>query len=217
MLKTQNLKSKVHAKKSLIWTIVIVSIICLILIVITSLVMVFCSDKDIFSTAVSNGYQMNIPFTIFIEVLTTTAGIIIGLQIDNYVDEKKGKNSYCELMQRIASFVETLSVEIEGKDKEDNKVTVFSLAQYKLHWDLMLGADAFAVQTLQQEKDLYFDLAYIFNFLHYNEKHWETHSDKTIRDLQKETYTVNSDFLSSLEKWIEKVQTLSQTLSGNKT
>lgn len=215
MANAQNSKTKGHARKSLIWTIVIVSIVCLILIVITSVVMVFCSDKDIFSTAVSNGNQMNIPFTIFIEVLTTTAGIIIGLQIDNYVDEKKGKNSYHELMERIKNFVRKLYLGIEGNDGDEKKATVFTLAQFKLHWDLMLGADAFAVQTLQQDNDFYFELAYIFNFLHYNEKYWSDHSDKTIAELKMEGFTVKADFLTSLDEWVTRVKMLHDDLTTN--
>lgn len=204
-----NKSNKDRARQSLKTTIIVVAVVCLFLILVTTASMVWWPDNDIFSTAVSNNYQMNIPFTIFIEVLATSGGIILGLQIDNYVDERRGQNNYKELILRITKFIDYL---VDGtNDKASN--TVYDLAQYKMHWDLLLQADAFSVQALQNSK-YYFDLAYVFNFLHANERYWTAHQDKTINDLKKERYTVGDEFIKSLNNWIEKAKNLQKNLQA---
>lgn len=202
-----NQNNRNRALKSLKVTIIIVAIICVVLIAVSVILMIWFPDKDIFSTAVSNGQQINIPFTIFIEVLATTSGIVLGLQIDNYVDEKRGHDSYKELLLRIVKFIDNL---VAGTSEEALN-TVYDLAQFKMHWDLLLQADAFSVQSLQNNK-YYFDLAYVFNFLHFNEKYWAAHQEKTIGTLKKERFTVNTKFLDDLENWVNKVGNLQKNL-----
>lgn len=168
---------------------------------------------DFFSTEVTNGNSMNIPFSILLQVGATAGGILIGFRIGEYSkskDETKESEKIIDYIERFLSKI-TGIVKDNGQLKEDEN-KIYILGEYRYHWKALLIAEKLAFRTLNDIKStegfdgdkLYFELNYIFNFWEQNKAHWSNAGTKSYNDFMTDTMADNS-FLEQVESWEKRL------------
>ncbi len=196
---------KGNAKKSLKRTATIIGSIALLFFGSSLLLMIlanyFFKDTviDIFSTAVSGSYEMNIPFSIIIDIFSSTGGILLGLKIDRFSSEKNEEEEIDKINTVIYKLIQKLSNDIKEKP-------LLVLSNYKIHWEALLRSDSFSIRALQND-ERYFELSDIFCFLDFHRKFWEEFADKTYT-IVSNTQSINSAFREELKNWKDNVDTM---------
>lgn len=201
--------NKGNAKRSLRRAVIIIGSIALLLFLSSLTLMILanyvfnCSKIDIFSTAISGSYDMNIPFSIIIDIFSSTGGILLGLKIDRYSSEKNEEENIEKMWTSIKKMVSRFASDIETQ-------TLFVLSNYKIHWDALLRSDSLSVHTLQNDEK-YFDLSDLFYYLDFHRNFWKESADKTYFEIVND-FTINKSFRAGLEQWKEKVDRMNKSL-----
>lgn len=121
---------------------------------------------DWFSTQVSNSFGMNIPFSIFIQLITSIGGVFLGIRIGQWIDEKEEAEKLLELWNKTNIFLIKLNSGIYV-----NK-NMYELYEYRIYWESIQKADTIATRLLQEDEK-YTDITFAFSFLYYYKDKWE--------------------------------------------
>lgn len=125
---------------------------------------------DWFSTQVSNSYGMNIPFSIFIQLVTSIGGVFLGIRIGQWIDEKEEREKLVELWKKIHIFLNALNSGIN-----DNK-SIYELYEYKVYWESLQRADTIATKLLQEDEK-YTEVYLVFSFLTCYKEKWSLYEN----------------------------------------
>jgi hypothetical protein len=159
---------------------------------------------DWFSTQVSNSNEMNVPFSIFIQLITTISGVFFGIRIDQWVDEKEKKEKTNSIWGRINNFLTKLK---SGIDNDEN---IYGLAEYKIHWNSLLQVDNYSTQLLQED-DKYLDISFAFYFLTNYGNNWNNYEN--INQWQSNASTQVKERINN---WKIKISELVEYTNGRK-
>jgi len=201
---------KRNAKKSLKKSIIIIGSIASFFFLSSLTLMILanyiykCSKIDIFSTAISGSYDMNIPFSIIIDIFSATGGILLGLKIDRYSFEKNEEEDISAMWESVKKMVNKLKNSTETE-------TVFVISSYRIHWDALLRSDSLSVRTLQNDEK-YFILSDIFYYLDFHRNFWEESANKKYIEIIND-FTINQSFRTGLREWKDKIDQMNISLN----
>jgi hypothetical protein len=197
-----------NAKRSLKRTAIVLGSVILLLFI-SSLVLMILDNYffkeitiDFFSTAVSGSHEMNVPFSIIIEMFSSTGGILLGLKIDRYTSEKSEEELAEKMWCSIYILLSKLSEDIQTQP-------LLVLSNYKIHWEALLHTYTFSIYTLQSDEK-YFELSNIFHFLDYHRCYWSDKADKKYSEIAND-YTINIAFRTGLINWKIKIDEMTKT------
>lgn len=197
-------------KKSLIFLILFISLFIFLFAI--SIVFTLFTDPDIvipegskvlelistdwFSGEISNNHEMNIPFSIFIQLLTTVGGVFFGVRIDQWFAEKEKEENAQSFLENIYAYLEKLKKGIE------NNENIYLLSEYRIYWDIIQKSDIVSTKQLLNN-DKYADLSFSFCFLSYYKTDWKAY--KNINEWESSSTT---EMAKSICLWKEKVNAL---------
>ena len=124
---------------------------------------------DWFSTQITNSYDMNIPFSIVIQFITSISGVFFGIRIGQWIDEKEEIEKESELWKKVYRFLTKL------KSGISNDSDINELYEYKIYWESLQHTDAIATKRMQED-ERYCDVSYVFSFLSYYRDDWSKYS-----------------------------------------
>ncbi len=153
-------------------------------------------STDWFSGEISNNHEMNIPFSIFIQLITTVGGVFFGVRIDQWFAEKEKEENARNFLSNIYAYLEKLKNGIE------NNENVYLLSEYKIYWDIIQKSDIVSTKQLLSN-DRYEELSFAFCFLSYYKTDWQTY--KNINEWESSSTT---EMAESICLWKEKVNDL---------
>lgn len=151
---------------------------------------------DWFSSQISNSYGMNIPFSIFIQLITTIGGVFFGIRIDQWIDAKSNNERRYELWKRINLFLNQLNDGIE------NDKNIYELFEYKIYWESIQSVDQIAAKLLQ-ENEKYSDLAFVFSFLNYYKGSWNN-----FESISQWSYNASDEENKRIDYWKNSIKEL---------
>lgn len=151
---------------------------------------------DWFSSQISNSYGMNIPFSIFIQLITTIGGVFFGIRIDQWIDTKSNNERKYELWKRINIFLNQLNIGIK------NDKNIYELFEYKIYWESIQNVDQTATKLLQ-ENEKYSDLAFVFSFLHYYKGNWSN-----FESISQWSYNASDEENKRIDHWKNSIEEL---------
>lgn len=188
----KNYKSRRKTSKHYSFVLSAIFILIFIILLVLSLWFTICSNPskiepiegakmvDWFSTQVSNSYDMNIPFSIFIQLITTIGGVFFGIKIDQWLEELEEKEKLGDSWQRIYEFLCQLKKGIE------NDENIYELYEYKIYWDSIQRADETATKLLQQDPR-YREISTAFSFLSYYINSWKEYPNVKMWEINANT------------------------------
>lgn len=115
----------------------------------------------------SNFELMKDPFSIFIQMLTSTGGVFFAIRIGQWIDEKKDQEQLDKLWIKIHMYLKNIQINID-----DPQVFIRELSEYKIYWDSIQTADNIATQLLQED-EMYIEISYAFSFLYFYQEYWK--------------------------------------------
>lgn len=137
------------------------------------------------------------PFSIFMEILTSIGGVFFGIRIGQWIDDKEDKEKISELWKKINSFLKHLKDDIN-----DDNISIYELAEYKIYWDSLQRADNIATRFLQDD-DRYVDISFTFSFLAFYDNSWRRY--KNINEWKNNATTLEAD---RIQNWIDSFDDL---------
>lgn len=159
---------------------------------------------DWFSTQVTTPYEMNIPFSIFIQLITTIGGVFFGIKIDQWLGDIEEKEKLGESWSKIYEFLCQLKKGIE------NDENIYELYEYKIYWDSIQRADETATKLLQSDVR-YRDISTAFSFLSYYINSWQKYTSVKMWEIN-----TNIQERERIQKWKSNIDELIYYISQSK-
>lgn len=137
------------------------------------------------------------PFGLFIEILTSIGGVFFGIRIGQWIDDKEEKEKLSELWKKTNSFLKRLKSDINN-----NEVSIYELAEYKIYWDSLQRADNIATRFLQGD-ERYIDISFVFSFLTFYIYSWSKYN--SIDQWKANSSTIEA---KRIQNWIDSFDDL---------
>lgn len=175
------MNKKTSSKKILVIFSICFVMIFLIMLVLSILTTIFHGDNNVACESpknvisifrwLSNFDAISDPFSIFIEILTSIGGVFFGIRIGQWIDNKEDEENLSELWKKTYSFLIQLK-----KGIDDNTISIYELAEYKLYWESLQRANNVATRILQDDEH-YVEISYLFSFLSFYNHSWNIYNN----------------------------------------
>lgn len=225
-----NNSKETHEKRKLVRTVLCVLGITLVFVTASIIVSAIAYSnespswfKDFFSTEVTNGNSMNIPFSILFQVGATAGGILIGFKIGEYSkfkDETKESEKIIIYIKKFLNRITEIVIVKNDGQLDDGQLPEYKnyiciLGEYQYHWKALLTAEKLAFRTINDitnfkgfaSDKLYFELNYIFNFWEQNKVYWSDAGTKYYKDFTTDR-VADTSFLAQVELWEKRLKTI---------
>lgn len=150
---------------------------------------------DFFSTQISNSYELNAPFSIFIDLISTIAGVFFGIRIDQIIKEKEEKENIKDTWELVNKYLTKMKSGIENK-------SIIELFEYRIYWEAIQQTDISTLKLIQKDEK-YLDLYYVFSFLTFYKNFWEKYDS-----IEQFKANSSNEIIEQINNWEKKLDFL---------